>query len=105
MSEPHVYHLRRRSAAEAGCAASAARPPRRDALGLSTTHIRPHRADSWQVNLYAAGSLIEVRSPGVHGQRGGGKRGIVKRFSEASRRRLLRALSRTKCDQLPVFIR
>ena len=90
--------------AEVGCAALAARPPRRDALGLSTTHIRPQRSDLWQVNAYNGGSLIEVKGPGLPGQKGGGKRGIIKRFSEGSRRRLLRALSRTQRDKLPVFV-
>ena len=91
-------------AADAGCAASAARPPRRDAMGLSTSHIRPQRSDMWQVNVYDGGSLVEVHSPGGYGSEGGGKRGVIRRFSEASRRRLLRALSRTRRDQLPVFI-
>jgi hypothetical protein len=48
--------------------------------------------------------MVEVHGPGVRGQEGGGKRGIVKRFTEASRRRLLRALARTRKDQLPVFV-
>jgi hypothetical protein len=90
--------------AAAGCAALAARPPRLDALGLSTTHIRPQRSDLWQVNAYNSGSLIEVKGPGLLGQKGGGKRGIIKRFSEGSRRRLLRALSRTQRAKLPVFV-
>ncbi len=90
--------------ARVGCAASAAHPPRQNALGLSTTHIRPQRSDLWQVNVHDGGSLIEVLSPGLPGQKGGGKRGIIKRFSEASRRRLLRALSRTQRDILPVFV-
>ncbi len=84
--------------------ALAPRPPRRHALGLSTTHNRPRKSDLWQANVYAGGSLIEVHSPPTRGQRGGGKRGIVRRFSEASRRRLMRALSRTLRTQLPTFI-
>ena len=58
----------------------------------------------WQVNAYEGGSLIEVHGPGLSGQKGGGKRGVIRRFSEASRRRLLRALSRTLRGQLPVFV-
>jgi hypothetical protein len=56
------------------------------------------------VNAYDGGSLIEVKGPGLLGQKGGGKRGVIKRFSEGSRRRLLRALSRTQRDKLPVFV-
>ena len=93
-----------RTAAEAGGAASAARPRRRDAMGLSTSPIRPQRSDMWQANVYAGGSLIEVHGPGMRGQKGGGKRGIIKRFSEGSRRRLLRSLNRVKRDLLPVFV-
>ena len=93
-----------RSAAEAGCAALAARPRRRDAMGLSTSHIRPQRSDMWQATVYAGGSLIEVQGPGMRGQKGGGKRGIIKRFSAGSRRRLLRGLNRVKRDLLPIFV-
>jgi hypothetical protein len=99
-----IGDLQRAATAAAGGGALAPRPPRRDALGLSTTHIRPQKSDLWQVNAYNGGSLIEVLSPGLPGQKGGGKRGIIKRFSEASRRRLLRALSRTQRDKLPVFV-
>ncbi len=91
-------------AARVGCAVAGANPPRQNALGLSTTHIRPQRADLWQVNAYAGGSLIEVHGPSGRGQEGGGKRGVVRRFSEASRRRLLRALSKIQRDQLPTFV-
>jgi len=96
-----------RSAAEAGCAAPAARPPRRDAMGLSTSHIRPQqdRTDLWQVRAYKGGGLIEVQSPGlVSGKPGGGRRGLIKRFSEGSRRRLLRTLNRVQRDLLPTFL-
>jgi hypothetical protein len=90
--------------ARVGCAALAAHPPRQNALGLSITHIRTQKSDLWQVNAYSGGSLIEVKAPGLRGQKGGGKRGVIKRFSEGSRRRLLRALSRTQRDKLPVFV-
>ena len=94
-------------AVEAGGAAPAARPPHRRDGGLSTSHIRPqnHQRDLWQVRAFKGGSLFEVHSPGVVGaQKGGGKRGIIQRFSEGSRRRLLRALNRVKRDLLPVFV-
>ena len=91
-------------ATRVGCAASAAHPPRQNALGLSTTHIRTHKSDLWQISAYSGGSLIEVKCPGLRGQKGGGKRGVIRRFSEGSRRRLLRALSRTQRDKLPVFV-
>jgi len=137
-------------AAEAGCAAPAARPPRRDAGGLSPVHISPQQCrrdeiasprrdyasrplhkmspeafaavsawlDSraartnptdirrgWSAIGWDGGGLIEVRSPTGCGAPGpGGKRGNITRFSEGSRRRLLRNLARTRLDQLPVFL-
>jgi len=92
--------------AGAGCAAPAAHPPRRRDVGLSTSHIRPHTGgDLWQVNAYRGGSLIQVCAPSVRGDNnGGGKRGIITRFSGASRRRLMRALAKTKRTLLPVFV-
>ncbi len=92
--------------ARAGCAVPAAHPPRRSDVGLSSSHIRPHsRGDLWQVNAYRGGSLIQVCAPSMRGEsNGGGKRGIITRFSEASRRRLIRALAKTKRDRLPVFV-
>ena len=96
-----------RPAVEAGGAAPAARPRHRDAMGLSTSHIKPRNdpTDLWQVRAYSGGGLMEIHSPGIVGNRpGGGKRGIIKRFSEGSRRRLLRALNRVKRDLLPVFL-
>ena len=91
--------------AGAGCAAEPAHPPRRSDVGLSTSHIRPRKSDLWQVNAYRGGSLMQVCAPGVRGNRnGGGKRGIISRFSEASRRRLMRELAKTKRDLLPVFV-
>lgn len=48
---------------------------------------------------------MEVRSPCIRpGREHGGKRGIIKRLSEGSRRRLLRMLSRVLRDQLPLFV-
>jgi len=92
-------------AAEAGCAALAAHPLRRCDVGLSTSHIRPKKSDLWQVNAYRGGSLFQICAPSVAGeQNGGGKRGIITRFSEASRRRLMRALAKTRRDLLPVFV-
>lgn len=100
------YILRHPAKAEAGCAAPAARPPRRGDVGLSTSHIGPQsKADLWQVNVYAGGSLIQVCAPSFPGNdKASAKRGIITRFSEASRRRLLRALAKIKRDLLPVFV-
>ncbi len=111
--EPLIYELKHWSPAKAEGGAPAPPPSGRDALGLSTTHIRPqllsairqvNRDNLWQATVYKGGSLIEVHSPSIRPSRGGGKRGTVKRFSDESRRRLLRALSRTQRDQLPWFI-
>lgn len=81
---------------------------------MSTCHIRPHvenigffegSPEVWQANFYEGGSLVELVKPRAEGLGpGGGKRGKVVAFSEKSRRRLMRALARTKADCLPVFM-
>lgn len=74
--------------------------------GLSTYHISPRRDwQTWKVTAYTEGGLIEVHSTGLLGGEGQpGKRGVVKRFSEGSRRRLMRNLARTKVEEVPIMV-
>lgn len=73
--------------------------------GLSPSHISPQEERKrWNVKGYPQGGLLEIHGPSpVMTQKGGGKRGNIERFSEGSRRRLLRQLARTCVDELPIF--
>lgn len=92
------------SFAAAGCA------------GLSPAHISPLRCDphfkssphfhSAAATFYAGGSLVQVKTGKIAGLRraGGGLRGRVRGFSQASRRRLLRKIATIDQAAIPVFV-
>ena len=75
-------------------------------LGLSKAHISPAGGGHWNVRVWDGGGLVELQGPGLVGSKrgGGGTRGQVKQFSDASRLRLMRKLARIRSDALPVFI-
>ena len=77
--------------------------PAGSALGLSKAHIRrnqeagpEHLASVWE-----NGELLQVRTPGGRGPVGGGMRGEVDGFSQASRRRLLYLLASLDRKKMP----
>lgn len=74
---------------------------------LSTAHIPRKRRPkcNYVIEGYTEGGLIAVKP--TEKRRivsGGGKRGTVRGFSKASRRRLLRSLARLKRAVLPLFV-
>lgn len=77
-------------------------PPGREedgAQSLTTAHISPCKAQ-----LYIGASFLKVSKPvSGEGGKGGGKRGQPT-FSKASRRRMLRELSKVRRDALPLFL-
>ena len=75
--------------------------------GLSTAHISPQsNANEGKATFCLSASYVKVSKPlgawPKHG--GGGRRGVIGRFSRGSRRRLLRKLSQVQRGKIPVFI-
>lgn len=69
--------------------------------GLSTAH----NSTLSSALIWAGGSKIKVTRNYVSGsQVGGGRRGVIVGFSQASRRRMMRKLAETAVDKLPVFV-
>lgn len=74
-----------------------------ESLGLSMAH-NP-RKPTGEMVLYRGGAQVRVAKPKKHQkQYGGGKRGQIKEFSKASRRRLLQMLTQTQKSAKPIFI-
>lgn len=85
------------------------RTERPDALGLSTYHkwrkIEESRPGT--VTVYPQGSLLKVSKNRINpyeGQKRDWKRGIIKGFSTASRRRLMRMMGKIDKSEKPQFL-
>lgn len=74
-------------------------PPARSGSPLSTAHKTPFLE-------YSSGASLLKVSRGIEGEQvGGGKRGAVKGFTVASRRRLMQTIARIRRDaELPCFV-
>lgn len=69
--------------------------------GLSYAHNRPQGG---KVQIWNEGNLIKAISAREGKKTGGGKRGKVKGFSRASRRRMMYMLCQTKKQKKPLFV-
>lgn len=63
------------------------------AVGLSTAHIWPRGDKTYAVGWCEGGSSVALKTPQGHSRCGGGERGLVQRFTAASRLRLLHKLA------------
>jgi len=74
-------------------------------MGLSTIHICRKKLGSFTV--WRGGGLVKVSKPkfqSIERKNCSARRGIITEFSRSSRRRLLRTVSKTKKENLPVFV-